>query len=262
MAFELSASLSALYPDQPLAAACRAARADGFSRVELWAPPARADWPEALNALSGLSVTSVNSDAGASPSFGTAGDPGRTAAWRAGFAETLEFTRASSAEAINVLAGGRLRDQTRDGQLATLRANLAWALATLQPNDPVLLLEPLNGADRHSPLLSRVDDAVRILDGVGSPQIRLLFDAYHVHQEEPDLLATYARVSPYVGHVQVADFPGRGEPGTGELPWEAFLAEVVSSGYRGSIGCEFLPTRSDAVSRARAVLQGSLVAVT
>jgi hydroxypyruvate isomerase len=81
-----------------------------------------------------------------------------------------------------------------------------------------------------------------------------MFDAYHLHQEEPDLLLAWDRAEPYIGHVQVADFPGRAQPGTGELPWPALIARIASSDYRGRIGCEFVPTDPDAVSLTRAYL--------
>ncbi len=257
MVLELSASIPALYGSRPFAAACAAAADDGFSCVELWAPPERQDWPAALEALDTrrLSLTSVNAPTGAAPAFGTAAAPALSDSWRAGVLETLEFARVAGATAINVLAGERMPGLTRAEQLACLRENLTWLLDLLDANDPMLLLlEPLNAVDRTSPLLGRLDDAIGVLDEVGSDRLRLLFDAYHLHQEEPDLLRAFDRALPYVGHVQVADFPGRAQPGTGTLPWSSLIAEIVTSGYRGRIGCEFVPTCPDAVAVAHAYL--------
>lgn len=263
MALELSASLPALYTGLPFAAACAAAASDGFRCVELWEAPAEDELPEALRALATyeLSLTSVNSIAGESPAFGLAADPTTTSLWRADFVHTLEFARHAGAAAINVLVGARVVGQTRTTQLSCLRGNLEWALNHIDTNDPVLLLEPLNSADRDSPLLSRVDEAVAVLEQFAGNRVRLLFDAYHLYQEE-DLLSAVDRALPHVGHVQVADFPGRGEPGSGELPWKSFLAHLVRSGYRGRIGCEFLPTHRDAIGAARAALTASLIAET
>ena len=256
MVLELSASLPALYGSRPFAAACAAAAADGFTSVELWAPPPRRAWPEALEALAahGLSLTSVNAPAGSSPAFGTAANPAVAASWRAELVDTLEFARLAGAAAVNVLAGGRVADQTRAAQVACLLQNIGWTLDCLEGGGPVLLLEPLNAVDRVSPLLGRLDDAIAVLDQVGSGRLQLLFDAYHLHQEEPDLLRAFERALPYVGHVQVADFPGRAQPGTGSLPWASLMAAIAKSGYRGRIGCEFVPTSPDAVSLARAYL--------
>src|SRR3954462_3868727 len=195
MILELSASLPALYGNRPFAAACAAAAVDGFTCIELWAPPPRQDWPEAIRALARhrLSLTSVNTPAGAAPAFGLAAAPSVAASWRAEVMDTLEFARLSGATAINVLAGGRLQGHTRDAQLTCLRENLKWLLDLLDDSDPVLLLEPLNALDRSSPLLGRLDDATAVLDQVGSDRLRLLFDAYHLHQEEPDLLLAFDR---------------------------------------------------------------------
>src|SRR4051794_30461033 len=105
MVLQLSASLPALYGSRPFAAACAAAAADGFSCVELWAPPGRQDWPAALEALDErrLSLTSVNAPAGAAPAFGTAASPAVADSWRAAVRDTLEFARLAGATAINVL---------------------------------------------------------------------------------------------------------------------------------------------------------------
>src|SRR3954452_4217078 len=228
MVLELSASIPALYTGLPFAAACAATAADGFTCVELWETPARHEWPNALYALRahGLSLTSVNCAAGEPPAFGMAADPATEASWREEVVDTLEFARRAGATAINILAGARVAGQTRTAQLACLRGNLDWALNRLEDSDPTLLLEPLNGADRSSPLLCRLDDAVAVLDQICSDRLLLLFDAYHVYQEEANLLFAFDRALPYLGHVQIADFPGRGEPGPGELPWRSFLAYV------------------------------------
>jgi hydroxypyruvate isomerase len=185
MVLELSASLPALYGELPFEAACAAAAADGFRCVELWAVPAPAEQPGAMSALAAneLSVTSVNSETGAPPSFGMAADPAATDAWRSAFTGTLEFARAIGAAAINVLAGARVAGGTRAAQLSALQGNIEWALGRLDAAGPTLLIEPLNGVDRRSPLIRCVDDALDVVERVGSDRLRLLFDAYHLYQE-------------------------------------------------------------------------------
>lgn len=264
MVLELSASIPALYAGLPFATACAAAAADGFTSVELWEVPARADWAGILHALAShdMSVTSVNSDAGAPPAFGVAADPTASAAWRAAFVGTLEFARTSGAGAVNVLSGARVAGKTREAQLACLRGNIEWALGLLSAADPMLLIEPLNSADRRSPVLRCVDDALEIAQQVGSDRLRLLFDAYHLYQEEPGLLPAFDRALPHLGHIQIADFPGRGEPGSGELPWRSFLDHVARSPYTARIGCEFNPTHRGAVPAARVALCEALAGET
>jgi hydroxypyruvate isomerase len=228
----------------PQAARPAAAAADGFSFVEMWDAPIGDEAASFLRALdtSGLRLTSVNTPAGPdSTGFGTLGDPAAATRWRAEFADTLRFALAAGAHAINVLVGRRLPDFTREQQRECVAANLSWALDRLGPDDPILLVEPLNAADRPSPLIHRLQDAVGIISGLGSPEkLALLFDAYHMAQEEPDLLSALDAALPYVGHVQIADYPGRGQPGTGTLPIGRFLEALNDSEYQQFVGLEYV----------------------
>jgi hydroxypyruvate isomerase len=110
----------------------------------------------------------------------------------------------------------------------------------------VLLLEPLNAADRRSPLLRNTADVLSVMAELGDPpQLRLLFDVYHLFQEEDDLIKTLHLAAGTIGHVQLADYPGRAEPGTGEIPLADFLAELEQIGYSGWVGLEYFPSGRD-----------------
>jgi hydroxypyruvate isomerase len=257
MPVEVSASIGALYPGVALDRACAAAVADGFTAVEFWSIAATDVGPVVRSLRThGLTVTSVNAGTGSGPdAFGLLGDPGAADEWRQSFVAGLEVARRVGARAINLLVGGRVGASTRVQQLDRVRRNLDWCLTTLGDDDPVLLIEPLNAADRRSPLVRTVSDAVSVLDSVGRPrQLGILFDAYHLHQEEPDLHEAFDRARPFVRHVQIADHPGRGEPGTGSLPVPPFLAYVAASGYDGLVGCEFTPSAADVVASSRAAI--------
>lgn len=262
MAVEFSASTGALYPGLPLDLACARAAEDGFTAVEFWsvAPADVGPVEDMLRAL-GLTVTSVNAGTGNGPeAFGLLGIPTAVQEWRRAFVEGLDVARRLRSRAINLLVGGRVAASTRAEQLDCVRRNLDWCLPHLDADDPVLLVEPLNAADRRSPLVRCVSDAVAVLDSVGRPpQLGILFDAYHLHQEEPDLHEAWDQARPHVRHVQVADHPGRGEPGTGTLPIAPFLAHVVASGYDGWVGCEFSATSPSVVASSRAALVGLLL---
>jgi hydroxypyruvate isomerase len=261
MAVETSASIGALYAGVPPDRACALAAADGFAGVEFWAiAPAEVEPIERAVRAHGLTVASMNVGTGSgSDAFGVLGDPTAVDEWRSAFVAGLDVARRLRVRAINLLVGGRVAATTRTQQLDCVRRNLDWCLPRLDADDPFLLIEPLNAADRRSPLVRLVSDAVSVIDGVGRPrQLGILFDAYHLHQEEPDLHDAWDRARPLVRHVQVADHPGRGEPGTGTLPIAPFVAHVVASGYSGFIGCEFIPSSPDGVSSSRAVLAGLL----
>jgi hydroxypyruvate isomerase len=259
MAVEISASTGALYPGLSPDLACAAAAADGFTGVEFWTiAPAELALVERSVRAHELVVTSLNAGTGdGADDFGLLAVPDAVDQWRLEFCEGLDIARQLGARALNLLAGGRVAAATRAEQLACLDANLAWCLDRLDADDPVLLIEPLNAADRRSPVVRTVEDAVGALHRLGLPSsLGILFDAYHLHQEEPDLLDAFARAQPHVRHVQVADHPGRGEPGTGSVPLAPFLRQVASSGYSGWIGCEFHPSTPAAVAAARAQLAG------
>lgn len=242
MAVEISASTGALYPGLSPDQACEQAAVDGFTGVEFWALDRREVMAvERAVRTHGLVVTSVNAGTGSGPDdFGLLAVPSAVDEWRRAFAEGLGIARRLRSRAVNLLVGGRVPSATRDEQLDCARRNLDWAVRSLHEDDPLLLLEPLNGADRRSPVLRTVDDVLPLV--AGRPQLGILFDAYHLHQEEPDLLAAYDRALPAVRHVQVADHPGRGEPGTGNAPLSAFLEHLRGSGYDGWVGAELTPS--------------------
>ncbi len=242
-----SANLNTIYADVDELDRGLAAVRDGFRCVEMWAPPPD---PELCDILIdrrrdlNLSVASVNTPAGpAANDFGVAGDPSRVAWWRQSFVRTLDFARRAEAGAINVLVGGRRTNATLPEQLNCLADNISWALKLLNKTDPILLLEPLNGVDRGAPLLNKVDDVLGVLEQLGNPSgLRMLFDVYHLFQEEEDLLEALSRASGMIGHVQLADSPGRGEPGSGDIPTRQLLSALAKTSFDGWVGLEYFPT--------------------
>lgn len=245
-----SAHLDSLYAHLPEADRCDTAANDGFRCVEIWAPPERDSESRMIDTLArlGLSLASVNTTAGTAPDdFGLASDPAGIELWREDFLATLAFARRARSRCINVLVGGRRQSATRRAQRRCLIDNLEWALQLLSADDPVLLLEPLNAADRWSPVLRNADETLAIIAELGRPpQLRLLFDAYHLFQEEDDLIETLHLARGSIGHIQIADYPGRAEPGTGELPVARFLTELAGTDYDGWIGIEYFPSGREA----------------
>ncbi|HXA42754.1 MAG TPA: TIM barrel protein [Candidatus Solibacter sp.] len=242
-----SAHLNSLYGDLDEADRCVAAVQDGFQCVEMWTPPGPEPAALLIDSLQkfNLSVATVNTHQGPeADDFGVVSDPSLSGWWREHFIGTVEFARAAHAEAINVLVGGRRPTATKPAQQRCLLDNLEWALSRLDEGDPALLLEPLNGADRRSPLLQNTGDVLSVMQQLGSPPgLRMLFDAYHLFQEEADLIEALHRAAGKIGHVQLADYPGRAEPGTGEVPVDRFLKELARSGYAGWIGLEYSPSQ-------------------
>jgi hydroxypyruvate isomerase len=245
----VSAHLDTLYAALPPMQRYAAAAADGFRCVEIWSPPPASQTAAVIATLArhDLALATVNTRPGPHPDdFGLLGDPAQVTRWREDFLHTMDFARAARSAAVNLLTGGRRRTAPRAAQLRCVLDNVAWALDRRNRDDPLLLIEPLNGADRRSPLFSAVTDVVAIIDALGAPPgIRILFDAYHVFQEADDLNAALDQAGGLIGHVQIADYPGRGEPGSGDVPLAAFLDQLDLSGYSGWVGLEYLPSGRD-----------------
>jgi hydroxypyruvate isomerase len=241
----LSAHIDSLYATLSHEERFAAAARDGFRCVETWASPPSADVARVLAELRryDLALASVNTHAGpGADDFGLLSDPASTWWWREEFRRTLDFARRANAGAINVLIGGRRASATRASQVRCAEANLEWALSLLVEDDPVLLLEPLNGADRASPVVRDVEGALSIISALDNPtKLRVLFDAYHLFQEEDDLTAALHSSAGFIGHVQIADYPGRGQPGGGDIPFGTFLDDLNRTGYAGWIGLEYFP---------------------
>jgi hydroxypyruvate isomerase len=227
-----------MYDSLPFLARLEAAAGDGFTCVEFWVAPDPESASRVLTDL-GLGVSTINVDPG--PNGDPAGllsDPGEKAWWREQFLRTLEFGSTIRCPTINVLAGGRA-DIPREEQQKVMLENLEWALEA-KPPEVTLLLEPLNRAERPHYLLHTIGDAQVVRAALGEPSsLKVLFDAYHLYQEEGDVSTLFLANELRVGHVQVADVPGRGAPGTGAIDFGAFW-QALDGRYDGWLGLEYV----------------------
>jgi hydroxypyruvate isomerase len=231
----VSSNLSTMYGDLPFEARIAAAAEDGFACVEFWT--AR-DHSAAVKAIrrEALGVSVVNVPQGRPQELGRLSHPEARPWWRDQFLETIAFAQDIACPAVNLLCGSRLPIDPEE-QTNTMLENLQWAL---EQSDVSLLLEPLNGQDRPGYFLDGVDTVVSARKALGDPpRLLLLFDAYHLHQLHGSVADLFQRTSDFVGHVQVADYPGRGQPGTGTIDIPGFLASVAAAEYAGWIGLEY-----------------------
>jgi hydroxypyruvate isomerase len=241
---EFSANLSFLYQELPFLDRFAAAAADGFPAVEYVSPyehpPERV--AETLRAH-GLVQALFNMPAGdwAGGERGIGCLPDRVEEFRAGVDTAIRYGRALGCPKINCLAGIAPEGADRGALEAVLVANLAYAAPRLADAGIRLVIEPINLRDMPGFFLSTTSQAERILDAVGSDNLLIQFDVYHVQVMQGDLVATFRRLKERIGHVQIADNPGRNEPGTGEINYRFVLQEVDRAGYDGFVGCEYKP---------------------
>jgi hydroxypyruvate isomerase len=170
----------------------------------------------------------------------------RSDEFRANIPVAIDIAERLGCRALNALYGNRLDDTGPSEQDALATENLALAAEEAAAIGAVVLVEPLSGAPRYP--LRTAADALAVIDRVGADNLRLLADLYHLSVNGDDLDAVIAAHTGRIGHVQIADVPGRHEPGTGNLDLNAHLEKLAANGYTGHIGLEYKPTGASADS--------------
>jgi hydroxypyruvate isomerase len=240
-----AANLSILWPDLPLAGRFERAARAGFGAVELWWPgAAEAEELPDLAARWNVRVALLNFDGGdmAAGERGVAADPARRDRLREHVPEALRIARACGCPRLNLLVGLRQERYSLEQQLACARDNVAWAAGLAAEAGREVMIEAVNPADHGPYLLTTTAAAAGFIGQVGRPNVRLQYDAYHMQRTEGDLCATLDAYWPLIGHIQIADVPGRHEPGTGEINYPFVLDHIASKGYRGAVGLEYHPS--------------------
>jgi hydroxypyruvate isomerase len=239
-----AANLTMLFTEVPFLDRFERAAKAGFKAVEFLFPYEHpANEIKARLDHSGLQLVLHNLPAGdwAGGERGIACLPDRVAEFRSGVARAVEYAVALGAPRLNCLAGKTPPTVGEDLVRRTFVDNLRFAAAALQRAGLELLIEPINTFDIPGFYLSRTDQALAILDEVGADNAFVQYDIYHAQRMEGELAATLARCLPRIGHVQLADNPGRNEPGTGEINYAFLFAHLERIGYRGWVGCEYKP---------------------
>ena len=239
-----AANLSMLFTEVPLLERFERAARAGFSTVELQFPyeaPAAVIRDKLV--ANRLKMVLHNLPAGdwAGGDRGIACDPARVAEFRAGVAQAVEYATLLGVPQLNCLAGKPPAGVDDATARRTLVENLRFAAATLKAAGLKLLIEPINNYDVPGFWLNRTDLAVSVLDEVGADNAFVQYDIYHAQRYEGELAGTMSRHLARIGHVQVADNPGRNEPGTGEINYAFLFAHLDRIGYKGWIGCEYKP---------------------
>jgi hydroxypyruvate isomerase len=246
-----AANLTFLWTELPFLERFGAARDAGFEHVEYMFPyehPAQ-DIRARLDAA-GLEQVLFNLPAGdwAAGDRGIASDPDRVKEFRSGVERALAYAEALDVAQLNCLAGLRLDGVDPQLQLATLVDNVRHAARRAGEAGRRVLVEPVNTYDVPGFLLPTTDDALRVLDEVDEPNVLLQFDAYHVQRMEGDPAGRLEGLLDRVGHVQIADPPGRHQPGTGQSDFTSLFRLLDGAGYPGAVGLEYVPTPDTAGS--------------
>jgi hydroxypyruvate isomerase len=241
----LAANLTMLFTELPFLDRFDAAAAAGFKAVECIAPyvaPAQAV-RDRLDAL-GLEMALFNLPAGdwAADDRGLAADPARREAFRDSLGLAREYAQATGARTLHLMAGKIAPDADRAAWTQVLVENVRLAADAFAADGVTIVLEPINTrVDMPGYFYDTSAAVLAVMDAAARPNVKLLYDIYHMQIMEGDLARSLERLAPRIGHVQIADNPGRGEPGTGEINYPWLLSRLDALGYAGWVGCEYRP---------------------
>ena len=244
-----AANLTMLFTELPFMQRFEAAAKAGFKAVEYLFPYAfdKKELTAALRA-NGLQQVLHNLPAGnwEGGERGIACHPDRVSEFREGVGMAIDYATALGCPKLNCLLGKLPAGVSAEQARKVAVENLRFAARELQSAGIMLLIEPINHFDIPGFFLTRTDQALAIIDEVGSTNLLLQYDIYHAQRMEGELGATLQKNMARIGHIQLADNPGRGEPGTGEINYPWLFKHIDALGYDGWIGCEYKP-RSDTV---------------
>ncbi len=241
---QFCANLSMLYGEHAFLDRFAAAATDGFTGVEYLFPYAFAaeDLVERLGA-NGLTQVLHNLPAGDwdAGERGIACLPDRVGEFQDGVGKAIDYATALGCTQVNCLAGIAPDGEPSDRLAQTFVDNLRFAARRLADAGIKLLIEPINTLDIPGFFLTGTDQATALIDEAGTGNIYVQYDAYHMQIMEGDLARTIETNLTRIAHVQVADNPGRHEPGSGEIAYPFLFAHLDRVGYRGWVGCEYKP---------------------
>lgn len=261
MPITYNVNLSILFTEIPLLDRPAAAAAAGFHAVELWWPFAVPSPPDAdLDALqralddAGVQLVGLNFDAGdmAKGERGLLSRPTESDRFVTNVDVAVGFAQRLGCRTLNALYGNRDPDASPEHQDELALENLTLAAAAAEKIGATVVIEALNSYESpHYPLVSS-RDALAVIDRVrtksGLTNVSFLADFYHLHRMGEEPIELIDRAADRFGHVQLADVPGRGQPGTGTIPYEQVLQRLDASGYRGFVGLEYKPVGPSADS--------------
>ena len=241
---KFAANLSMLFTEEDFLDRFQAAASAGFQGVEYLFPY---DYPAAdiKKQLAAHALTqglpNLPAGAWAAGERGIACHPDRVDEFREGVDLAIDYATVLGCKQLNCLAGIRPNTVSEEQARRTLIDNLRFAAEKLKAAGILLLAEPINTRDIPGFFLNRTEQALALFEEVGSDNLQLQYDIYHMQIMEGDLAPTIEKHLSKIGHVQLADNPGRHEPGTGEINYPFLFGHLDRLGYQGWIGCEYKP---------------------
>lgn len=238
-----SASITFMFTEHPFLDRFAAAKAAGFGGVEIQVLETDARAAAAAARAADIDVALLNAPMGdlIEGGPGLSGVPGRECEFREGITSAIESAKILNVRHVHVGPSRVPKGESVEKCLASLVSNLGFALDLANAADVTLLIEPMNKIDMPDSLIVDTDQAIAFLKEHFDGQIWLQFDLYHVAQSGHDIVTLFQRHADVIKHIQFADTPGRGAPGTGGIDFEGTFAAIKTNGYVGWAGAEYYP---------------------
>lgn len=242
-----SANLNFLFNEVPFLDRFRAAAEAGFKYVEFMFPYDY-DLEAVQNQLkgNGLKLVLFNLPAGnwAEGDRGIAADPARKEEYLAGVSKAVEAAKVLEVSRVNCLVGKIPGNYTQSQIIDNLVANIRYTAEEFAKAGLDLMVEPINHYDIPGFFLNKTDQVMDIIAKVNKTNVYLQYDMYHAEREEENHDVIIEKYLSRIGHIQIADNPGRNQPGTGVMNYEYLINKLEKLGYQGYIGLEYKPTAS------------------
>jgi hydroxypyruvate isomerase len=241
---KFAANLTMLFNNIPFLERFAAARLAGFTAVECLFPydyPAEQIKEQLLT--NGLKLVLFNLPSGnwGAGERGIAASPDRVEEFRVGVRKAIAYAQVLGVPRLNCLAGKRVSGYSDEEHRNTLASNVRFASQALQGAKLTLMIEAVNHFDLPGFFLNRTEQVAQLIEEVNMPNVFIQYDVYHAQREEGELTATLRQYQKMIGHIQIADNPGRHQPGTGEINYPFLFKEIDRMGYEGFIGLEYVP---------------------
>jgi hydroxypyruvate isomerase len=246
--FDVNCSI--LFSELPLTRRAAAAKAAGFGGIEFWWPwdamaPSDAEADAFVRSIedAGVELVSLNFHTGdmAAGERGIVSHPARTAEFSENVAAAVELAGRTRCTRLNAPYGLRVPGVDVAEQDAVAAENLALAARAAGRVGASVLVEAINSVDIPGFPVDSSDKAIAVIEKVGAPNIGFLADVYHLAKMGEDVADVLSRYQESIAHVQVADPPGRGAPGTGTVAFEPLFRQLAGQGYGGWVGLEYVP---------------------
>jgi hydroxypyruvate isomerase len=242
---KFAANLTMMFTEVPFMERFGLAKEAGFKFVEYLFPY---DFPvEDLKAQlqkNGLQQVLFNLPCGdwVKGERGIAAIPDRSEEFFAGVDKAIEYALALGVTQLNCLVGKKAAAFDEKQHMATLSRNIRYASNELKKRNIRLLVEAINHFDVPGFILNKTEQVLSVIEETASSNILMQYDVYHAQREEGELINTLKKNIEKIGHIQIADNPGRHQPGTGEINYRTIFKELDAMGYQGYIGLEYVPS--------------------